>query len=169
MSEDSVMHVNVERFEYTHRINDNGYDYEETVYKFRVVDNNGNVVDDNDGIGFFTEEEALDDLFETDEDMKTERDKYQEMEIPEDYDMDKLNKETEDFNKYMLKFSELEVYRYRQFEKEHRHKDVNKGAIGGHLEIRLTPTSLGTAKSVVCHICSTKDKEYEANITEYNW
>jgi hypothetical protein len=58
---------------------------------------------------------------------------------------------------------------YKEFEKEHRHKDVNKGAIGGHLEIRLTPTSLGTAKSVVCHICSKKDKDCEANISEYNW
>jgi len=156
--------VKVERFEYTRRINDNGYDHEETVYKFRVVDNNGNIVDDNDGIGFFTEEEALDDFFEIDEDMKTEKDKYQVMEIPEDYDMEKLHKETEDFNKYMLKFSELEVYRYRQFEKEHRHKDVNKGAIGGHLEIRLTPTSLGTAKSIKCSICGC-----ENNITDYNW
>lgn len=156
--------VKVERFEYTRRINDNGYDHEETVYKFRVVDNNGNIVDDNDGIGFFTEEEALDDFFEIDEDMKTEKDKYQEMEIPEDYDMEKLHKETEDFNKYMLKFSELEVYRYRQFEKEHRHKDVNKGAIGGHLEIRLIPTSLGTAKSIKCSICGC-----ENNITDYNW
>lgn len=156
--------VKVERFEYTRRINDNGYDHEETVYKFRVVDNNGNIVDDNDGIGFFTEEEALDDFFEIDDDMKTEKDKYQEMEIPEDYDMEKLHKETEDFNKYMLKFSELEVYRYRQFEKEHRHKDVNKGAIGGHLEIRLTPTSLGTAKSIKCSICGC-----ENNITDYNW
>ena len=156
--------VKVERFEYTRKINDNGYDYEETVYKFRVVDDNGNIVDDNDGIGFFTEEEALDDFFEIDEDMKKEKDKYQEMEIPEDYDMEKLHKETEDFNKYMLKFSELEVYRYRQFEKEHRHKDVNKGAIGGHLEIRLTPTSLGTAKSIKCSICGC-----ENNITDYNW
>ena len=156
--------VNVERFEYTRRINDNGYDHEETVYKFRVIDNNGNIVDDNDGIGFFTEEEALDDFFEIDEDMKTEKDKYQEMEIPEDYDMEKLHKETEDFNKYMLKFSELEVYRYRQFEKEHRHKDVNKGAIGGHLEIRLTITSIGTGKSIKCHVCGC-----ENNITDYNW
>ena len=156
--------VKVERFEYTRRINDNGYDHEETVYKFRVVDNNGNIVDDNDGIGFFTEEEALDDFFEIYEDMKTEKDKYQDMEIPEDYDMEKLHKETEDFNKYMLKFSELEVYRYRQFEKEHRHKDVNKGAIGGHLEISLTPTSLGTAKSIKCSICGC-----ENNITDYNW
>jgi hypothetical protein len=63
--------VKVERFEYTRRINDNGYDHEETVYKFRVVDNNGNVVDDNDGIGFFTEEEALDDLFEIDDDVNS--------------------------------------------------------------------------------------------------
>jgi hypothetical protein len=83
--------------------------------------------------------------------------------------MEKLHKETEAFNKYMLKFSDLEVYRYKECENEHRHKDVNKGAIGGHLEIRLTPTSLGTAKSVVCHICSKKDKDCEANITEYNW
>ena len=164
MNEEIVIPVKVERFEYTRRINDNGYDHEETVYKFRIVDNNGNIVDDNDGIGFFTEEEALDDFFEMDEDMKTENDKYQEMEIPEDYDMEKLNNETEDFNKYMIPFSELEVYRYREFEKEHRHKDVNKGAIGGHLEIRLTPTSLGTAKSVKCHVC-----DCESNITDYNW
>jgi hypothetical protein len=96
--------------------------------------------------------------------MKTENDKYQEMEIPEDYNMEELKKKTEDFNKYMLKFSELEVYRYREFEKEHEHKDVNKGAIGGHLEIRLTPTSLGTAKSIKCSICGC-----ENNITDYNW
>ena len=161
------IHVNVEQFDYTHRVKDHGYDYEITEKRFRIVDDNGNVINDNKGIGFLSQSEALDNLLEKDidyDDMKTEKDKYQEMEIPEDYDMEKLKKETEDFNKYMIPFSDLEVYRYREFEKEHRHKDVNKGAIGGHLEIRLTPTSLGTAKSIKCSICGC-----ENNITDYNW
>lgn len=161
------IHVNVKQFDYTHRVKDHGYDYEITEKRFRIVDDNGNVINDNRGIGFLSQSEALDELLKNDidyEEMKTEKDKYQEMEIPEDYDMEKLKKETEDFNKYMVSLSELEVYRYREFEKEHRHKDVNKGAIGGHLEIRLTPTSLGTAKSIKCSIC-----DCENNITDYNW
>ena len=159
--------VKVGVFPYTHKVKDNGYNHEITEYRFRLVDDEMNVISDNNGIGFITESEALNSLIENDidyEEMKTEKDKYQEMEIPEDYDIEKLHKETEDFNKYMLKFSELEVYRYREFEKEHRHKDVNKGAIGGHLEIRLAPTSLGTAKSIKCSICGC-----ENNITDYNW
>ena len=58
----------------------------------------------------------------------------------------------------------IEYERYKQFQKNHIHAGVNKGAIGGHISINVTMTSLGSAKSCHCSICGQS-----ANITEYNW
>ena len=58
----------------------------------------------------------------------------------------------------------VEYVRYKKFQENHMHSDVNKGAIGGHISIKVTMTSLGSAKSCHCSICGQS-----ANITEYNW
>ena len=44
------------------------------------------------------------------------------------------------------------------------HRDVNKGAIGGHISINVTMTSIGAGKSCHCSVCGQN-----ADITEYNW
>ena len=62
-----------------------------------------------------------------------------------------------------FKLSELESERAEKFINEHCHKEVYKGAIGGHIEYILTPTSIGKAVSIRCLICDT-----EENITDYN-
>lgn len=51
----------------------------------------------------------------------------------------------------------------KEFEKEHRHPEVYKGAIGGHIEYKFIPTSLGNAISIRCSICDA-----EKNITNYD-
>ena len=58
----------------------------------------------------------------------------------------------------------IEYIRYKQFQKNHMHTRVSKGAIGGHISINVTMTSLGSAKSCHCSICGQS-----ANITEYKW
>ena len=50
-----------------------------------------------------------------------------------------------------------------EFEKNHRHQEIYKGAIGGHLEYTFIPTSLGNTISVRCSICGS-----EENITDYD-
>ena len=48
---------------------------------------------------------------------------------------------------------------------KHRHSEVNKGAIGGHINYIFTPTGVGDACSMHCNICGV-----EENITDYsNW
>lgn len=62
-----------------------------------------------------------------------------------------------------FKLHDSEVEMAKAFEKEHRHPDVNKGAIGGHISYEFTPTSVGTAVFIKCNICHTNK-----NITDYN-
>ena len=64
-----------------------------------------------------------------------------------------------------FKLNEKENERAESFLQEHRHPEVYKGAIGGHINFVFTPTSIGDACSIRCSIC---DKE--ENITDYdNW
>ena len=58
----------------------------------------------------------------------------------------------------------VEYVRYKQFQKNHIHTGVSKGAIGGHISINVTMTSLGATKSCHCSICGQSE-----NITKYNW
>lgn len=58
----------------------------------------------------------------------------------------------------------VEYERYKKFQENHMHRDVNKGAIGGHISIDVTMTSIGAGKSCHCSVCGQS-----ANITEYNW
>jgi hypothetical protein len=67
-------------------------------------------------------------------------------------------------NNINMSLCPVEYVRYKQFQKNHMHTGVNKGAIGGHISINVTMTSLGSAKSCHCSICGQS-----ANITEYNW
>jgi hypothetical protein len=64
-----------------------------------------------------------------------------------------------------FKLSEKEIEAARQFEERHRHPNINKGAIGGFITYKITPTSIGNATSIKCDICKK-----EENITDYdNW
>ena len=62
-----------------------------------------------------------------------------------------------------FKLNKVEEERADKFMEKHRHKDVYKGAIGGHISYRFTPTSVGDAVSIKCSIC-----DEEENITDYN-
>lgn len=53
-----------------------------------------------------------------------------------------------------FKLNEVEEERANKFIEKHRHKDVYKGAIGGHISYCFTPTSLGNAVSIRCGICN---------------
>lgn len=63
-----------------------------------------------------------------------------------------------------FKLNESEAQKAKEFEEKHRHPDIYKGAIGGHISYEFTPTSIGTAVTIKCSICNT-----EENITDYNW
>lgn len=65
----------------------------------------------------------------------------------------------------MIKFelNDKEEKLYNEFCTKHIHKDVNKGAIGGHISITFTLTSIGDGKSIKCGICGE-----EQNITDYD-
>lgn len=61
-----------------------------------------------------------------------------------------------------FKLNEKETKLAKKFMQEHRHPDIYKGAIGGHLKYIFTPTSIGDACTIKCTICGT-----EENITDY--
>lgn len=64
-----------------------------------------------------------------------------------------------------FKLNEKENELANKFMQEHRHPEVYKGAIGGHIEYIFTPTAIGNAVSIHCLICDA-----EENITDYdNW
>ena len=63
-----------------------------------------------------------------------------------------------------FKLNESEAQKAKEFEEKHRHPDIYKGAIGGHISYKFTPTSIGTAVIIKCNICNI-----EENITDYNW
>ena len=68
------------------------------------------------------------------------------------------------FNRVYMSLCPVEYKRYKKFQENHMHRDVNKGAIGGHISINVTMTSIGAGKSCHCSVCGQS-----ANITEYNW
>ena len=64
-----------------------------------------------------------------------------------------------------FKLSEKEEAASKEFQEKHRHPDVNKGAIGGHIHYIFTPTAIGDACTIECIICGDRK-----NITDYsNW
>lgn len=84
--------------------------------------------------------------------------------LEEDIEDKEENKKLCDkFNQYTMQLAPLEYARYKKFAENHIHCDVNKGAIGGSLNLRLTMTSIGVAKTCECSICSKT-----VNITDYN-
>jgi len=58
--------------------------------------------------------------------------------------------------------NQVETYRYSQFRSAHQHPENDHGAIGGHISIRVTPTSIGDAFTCICGNCGS-----ESNITDY--
>ncbi len=58
--------------------------------------------------------------------------------------------------------NDTEQERAEKFESEHKHPDVERGAISGGLQYRFTPTGLGSAVVVRCTICNE-----ETNITDF--
>ena len=62
-----------------------------------------------------------------------------------------------------FKLNEKEETIAKAFMEKHRHPNVRKGAIGGHLYFCFTPTSIGDACSIRCKICGE-----EENITDYS-
>lgn len=66
----------------------------------------------------------------------------------------------------MVKKFELNDKEYEmacQFEKDHEHKDVNLGAIGGNISVTFTITSIGELKTVKCGVCDCVQ-----NVTDYD-
>ena len=50
-----------------------------------------------------------------------------------------------------------------KFLQKHKHPEIYKGAIGGHINFIFTPTGIGDACTIKCTICNTKK-----DITDYN-
>ena len=64
-----------------------------------------------------------------------------------------------------FELNETESKKAKEFLEKHRHPEVYKGAIGGHINFIFTPTSIGDACIIHCDICDKKE-----NITDYdNW
>lgn len=64
-----------------------------------------------------------------------------------------------------FKLNEKENELAEKFMNEHRHPEVYKGTIGGHIRYTFIPTAIGDAVSIHCSICDA-----EENITDYdNW
>lgn len=51
----------------------------------------------------------------------------------------------------------------KTFKSNHKHSDVDKGTIGGHISYLFTPTSVGRAVDIRCNICGKT-----RSITDYN-
>ena len=62
-----------------------------------------------------------------------------------------------------FKLNEKENELAEKFMQEHRHPEVYKGTIGGHISFIFIPTSVGDGCVMHCGIC---DKE--ENITDYD-
>lgn len=62
-----------------------------------------------------------------------------------------------------FKLNEKEEVAAKEFEQQHMHPEVNKGAIGGHINYIFTPTSIRDACVISCDICGE-----EKNITDYD-
>ena len=57
-----------------------------------------------------------------------------------------------------FKLNENETEKAQLFLEKHRHPDVYKGAIGGHIEYIFTPTSVGDACTMRCQICGVEER-----------
>ena len=62
-----------------------------------------------------------------------------------------------------FELNEKESKLAEKFLQEHRHPEVYKGAIGGHINFIFTPTSISDACTIHCTICGAKE-----NITDYS-
>lgn len=62
-----------------------------------------------------------------------------------------------------FELNETEFKKAKEFLEKHRHPEVYKGAIGGHINFIFTPTSIGDACTIHCSICDEKE-----NITDYD-
>ena len=62
-----------------------------------------------------------------------------------------------------FKLNEKENKLAEKFMQDHRHPEVYKGTIGGHISFIFTPTSIGDACIIKCTICDA-----EKNITDYD-
>jgi hypothetical protein len=63
----------------------------------------------------------------------------------------------------VFKLNAVEEAAAKDFIQQHRHPEVNKGTIGGHMEFIFTPTAIANVCSIRCTICGE-----EKNITDYN-
>ena len=64
-------------------------------------------------------------------------------------------------NRFELTPKELKLA--EEFKKRHEHKDINKGAIGGHISYTFTPNGIFRGAHITCSICGEKE-----NITDYS-
>lgn len=71
-------------------------------------------------------------------------------------------KEVDEFNKHLMKLTPIEYARFKKFQEEHKHKDIN--TIEGCIGLKLIFTGIGVAKICHCGICGEN-----CNITDYNW
>ena len=62
-----------------------------------------------------------------------------------------------------FKLTEKEEKLAKEFEQEHSHKGIYKGAIGGHIDYIFTPNSIYRGLVMKCNICRE-----EKNITDYS-
>ena len=62
-----------------------------------------------------------------------------------------------------FKLTEKEAELARKFKEKHKHPNINKGAIGGHITYHFTPTSVANGVKIECNICDTVE-----NITDYD-
>lgn len=56
-----------------------------------------------------------------------------------------------------FKLSDKEEENLKKFIQNHKHSDVNKGAIGGHISVTFNCTSIGNFPSVKCSVCGEKE------------
>lgn len=57
-----------------------------------------------------------------------------------------------------FKLNKKESKLAEKFMQEHRHPEIYKGTIGGHLEFIFTPTSIGDACTIKCTMCDIEKK-----------
>lgn len=62
-----------------------------------------------------------------------------------------------------FELNDKEKKKAEAFIKKHKHPEVSKGAIGGHINYVFTPTGIGICIWMECSICKAKK-----DITDYN-
>ena len=76
---------------------------------------------------------------------------------------ERANKLTELNSFIFISRDEIELEKHEEFLKKHEHRNVNFGAIGGHIQYILTRTSIGMFVSVECSHCKATE-----NISDYS-